>query len=218
MSWFLRLQLRLLQLRLRLAVDSPNYYIFVLTSDASQALLSIFRIVYTCGFIKITQYEEMQRYIVSGNVAIFQRVAYQLHVKSIVRIMCATRGIYWHKLVGTQSLSHVLRQLIQLWNDNVLTNSRDIYVFTKINLFRICPFSCNHMKLSQCGTNWNPSLKARSRQPVSRHLMSRQATGLDAWASRVKCPAQFLSHLHEICIYIYELFIAFVCFVVCSLF
>ena len=44
-----------------------------------------------------------------------------------------------------------------------------------------------------------------------------QATGLDAWASRVKCPARFVSHLHEICIYIYELFIAFVSFVVCSL-
>ena len=74
----------------------------------------------------------------------------------------------------------------------------------------------------------------------------KQATGLDAWASRVKCPARFVSHLHDICIYIwvvysfclfcclfiirhglchiymiyvyiYELFIAFVCFVVCSL-
>ena len=41
-----------------------------------------------------------------------------------------------------------------------------------------------------------------------------QATGLDAWASRVKCPARFVSHLH-ICIH--ELFISFVCFVVCSL-
>ena len=30
-----------------------------------------------------------------------------------------------------------------------------------------------------------------------------QATGLDAWASRVKCPARFVSHLHDICIYIY---------------
>ena len=30
-----------------------------------------------------------------------------------------------------------------------------------------------------------------------------QATGLDAWASRVKCPARFVSHLHEICIYIW---------------
>ena len=45
----------------------------------------------------------------------------------------------------------------------------------------------------------------------------KQATGLDAWASRVKCPARFVSHLHEICIYIYELFIAFDFFVVCSL-
>ena len=44
-----------------------------------------------------------------------------------------------------------------------------------------------------------------------------QATGLDAWASRVKCPARFVSHLHDIYIYIYELFIAFVCFVVCAL-
>ena len=24
-----------------------------------------------------------------------------------------------------------------------------------------------------------------------------QATGLDAWASRVKCPARFVSHLHD---------------------
>ena len=32
---------------------------------------------------------------------------------------------------------------------------------------------------------------------------SEQATGLDAWASRVKCPARFVSHLHDICIYIY---------------
>ena len=30
-----------------------------------------------------------------------------------------------------------------------------------------------------------------------------QATGLDAWASRVKCPARVVSHLHEISIYIY---------------
>ena len=33
---------------------------------------------------------------------------------------------------------------------------------------------------------------------VKGHL---QATGLDAWASRVKCPARFVSHLHDICIY-----------------
>ena len=32
---------------------------------------------------------------------------------------------------------------------------------------------------------------------------AKQATGLDAWASRVKCPARFVSHLHDICIYIW---------------
>ena len=33
-----------------------------------------------------------------------------------------------------------------------------------------------------------------------------QATGLDAWASRVKCPARFVSHLHKICIYIWVVY------------
>ena len=32
-------------------------------------------------------------------------------------------------------------------------------------------------------------------------LNTQQATGLDAWASRVKRPARFVSHLHDICIY-----------------
>ena len=42
-----------------------------------------------------------------------------------------------------------------------------------------------------------------------------QATGLDAWASRVKCPARFVSHLHEICIYIWVVYS--LCFVCCLL-
>ena len=40
-----------------------------------------------------------------------------------------------------------------------------------------------------------------------------QATGLDAWASRVKCPARFVSHLHEICIYIWIVYS--LCFFCC---
>ena len=36
---------------------------------------------------------------------------------------------------------------------------------------------------------------------TGRVIIDRQATGLDAWASRVKCPARFVSHLHDICIY-----------------
>ena len=40
-----------------------------------------------------------------------------------------------------------------------------------------------------------------------------QATGLDAWASRVKCPTRFVSHLHEICIYIWVVYS--LCFFCC---
>ena len=42
---------------------------------------------------------------------------------------------------------------------------------------------------------------------------NQQATGLDAWASRVKCPARFVSHLHEICIYIWVVYS--LCFFCC---
>ena len=37
-------------------------------------------------------------------------------------------------------------------------------------------------------------------------ILVKQATGLDAWASRVKCPARFVSHLHDICIYIWVVY------------
>ena len=43
--------------------------------------------------------------------------------------------------------------------------------------------------------------------------ITRPATGLDAWASRVKCPARFVSHLHEICIYIWVFYS--LCFFCC---
>ena len=76
-----------------------------------------------------------------------------------------------------------------------------------------------------CGHRWIPRTKASDDELrcvffclfVCFLSVPEQATGLDAWASRVKCPARFVSHLHDIYIYIYELFIAFVCFVVCSL-
>ena len=45
------------------------------------------------------------------------------------------------------------------------------------------------------------------------HHIYDQATGLDAWASRVKCPARFVSHLHEICIYIWVVYS--LCFFCC---
>ena len=43
-------------------------------------------------------------------------------------------------------------------------------------------------------------LNSLGANPLHASPLRRQATGLDAWASRVKCPARFVSHLHEICI------------------
>ena len=45
------------------------------------------------------------------------------------------------------------------------------------------------------------------------HQYRIQATGLDAWASRVKCKTRFVSHLHEICIYIWVVYS--LCFFCC---
>ena len=60
------------------------------------------------------------------------------------------------------------------------------------------------------------SVKSCGYTGVSTHLVNNnrwQATGLDAWASRVKCPARFVSHLHEICIYIWVVYS--LCFFFC---
>ena len=42
--------------------------------------------------------------------------------------------------------------------------------------------------------------------PIRAHVSAlqtqSQATGVDAWASRVKCAARFVSHLHDICIWV----------------
>ena len=56
------------------------------------------------------------------------------------------------------------------------------------------------------------TIRLRSRS-VQEHI--EQATGLDAWASRVKCPARFVSHLHEICIYIYMYIYIWVVYSLC---
>ena len=47
------------------------------------------------------------------------------------------------------------------------------------------------------------------------YLVDKQRARLDAWALRVKCPARFASHLHEICIYIYIWVVYSLCFFCC---
>ena len=62
-------------------------------------------------------------------------------------------------------------------------------------------------------TRGTPLPAVSSGAPV--RSIEKQATGLDAWASRVKCPARFVSHLHEICIYIYIWVVYSLCFFCC---
>ena len=63
-------------------------------------------------------------------------------------------------------------------------------------------------------TNWSlGASKKRFILKTTTCTKGEQATGLDAWASRVKCPARFVSHLHEICIYIWVVYS--LCFFCC---
>ena len=57
------------------------------------------------------------------------------------------------------------------------------------------------LMFSLIGDRINGWVNNREAGDLKRHVSTqynRQATGLDAWASRVKCPARFVSHLHEI--------------------
>ena len=74
-------------------------------------------------------------------------------------------------------------------NTLLLLHSWHDYIYTR--------YICNH---ASCVT-------AHASRPVAcQGIIPWQATGLDAWASRVKCPARFVSHLHEICIYIWVVY------------
>ena len=115
---------------------------------------------------------------------------------------------------GTTGVSHF--EVIVFHKKRLLENKMVVLLFIVVQLVIFLLFTC---ALFQCHMSvitfriWQPYCLFNS----SFSSQQRQATGLDAWASRVKCPARFVSHLHEICIYIYELFIAFISFVVCSL-
>ena len=64
----------------------------------------------------------------------------------------------------------------------------DVY----ISIYVMSNFTVNDMYNGEKNTYVTISLSADFLQ---------QATGLDSWTSRVKCPARFVSHLHDISIY-----------------
>ena len=113
-------------------------------------------------------------------------------------------------IIGSDNgLSPAWRQAIIWTNAGILLIGPLGTNFSEI-LIRIQTFSFTKMHLKMLSAKWRPFCLGLNvfRKHVAPNRW--QATGLDAWASRVKCPARFVSHLHEICIYIYELFIAFV--------
>ena len=90
-----------------------------------------------------------------------------------------------------------------LWGPKALTLSKMCY-FTWLNFlfFFISKMMCFILKYNKYEMLWQDSTIAL--QLVITKMW--QATSLDAWASKVKCPARFVSHLHEICIYIWVVY------------
>ena len=110
------------------------------------------------------------------------------------------------RLVGAEPLSEPMLEYCQL----------DLYEQTSVKfylIFGLFFFEEIHLKMSSA--KWRPFCPGRdeliikgapgAQQEIfdTSVSMYQKATGLDAWASRVKCPARFVSHLHDICIYIW---------------
>ena len=109
---------------------------------------------------------------------------------------------------GYRSHLHVVRRqgrkalCKHIWWFQLYSTSQMHFYPTPILAFgyyRCLPFSVrpcvNHLLVRTITRDW---FKLGSSNLDQR---CEQATGLDAWASRVKCPARFVSHLHDICIY-----------------
>ena len=81
----------------------------------------------------------------------------------------------------------------------------DIHPFLELHLAEIVYFQCIIRIFSRfCGIafcRWHTHVMQSGLSFCLCNVFILQATGLDAWASRVKCPARFVSHLHDICIY-----------------
>ena len=100
-------------------------------------------------------------------------------------------------------------------NHNALTICNVSYDFMYLLTF-VCFLGSEMGRLDGHQSNYmKPALNQELTQYMTWLIapILRQTTGLDAWASRVKCPARFVSHLHEICIYIWVVYS--LCFFCC---
>ena len=94
--------------------------------------------------------------------------------------------------------------------DTYFNRGADISLYPGAPVFNSWMILCNSISVTRdnifycwiCRPIYCKGFNATSRAFLARlTLVLTQETGLDAWASRVKCPARFVSRLHEICIY-----------------
>ena len=103
-------------------------------------------------------------------------------------------------------------------SDNGLSSARrQAIIYANAGLLSIGTLGTNFSEILYISIQENPfeNVVWKMASLLCRPQCVNQATGLDAWASRVKCPARFVSHLHEICIYIYMWVVYSLCFFCC---
>ena len=102
-----------------------------------------------------------------------------------------------------------LRMSVRYWSSHDYVANIYIYILDALAFYsKFCkhwtegkwseiPLRGKELEISMClFFAW---AKCRYNEVQYCKVLRKQATGLDAWASRVKCPARFVSHLHKIC-------------------
>ena len=101
------------------------------------------------------------------------------------------------KSILTVKFNLTMQQDLELETVLIIKIHFSWYFTASINFQMISLWCFSFFKTAYSGIHAIPGIGCQRQQGQHTSL---QATGLDAWASRVKCPAWFVSHLHEICI------------------
>ena len=98
-----------------------------------------------------------------------------------------------------------------IWTNTQVLSIRSLGTNFSEILSRIQIFSFKKMHLNMSSAKWRQfSLGLNVLTVIWEDglltFFTKQATGLDAWPSRVKCPARFVSYLHKTCICIWVVY------------
>ena len=99
--------------------------------------------------------------------------------------------------VPEASLAHMRVVYVNLTGNPIVCVTEPCWLVSKQWPFTACLTCPGGTPL----VNMGQDAICQGRWTCCRPFKTVQATGLDAWASRVKCPARFVSYLHDICIY-----------------